>query len=230
MLRKGICIKPNLFALSRMAVLEDFDLIGCRNRFPLSNMLILANLSGLGAFLAMETKERTKFLFEVCRKQFREWCRFLAIKRPAFEKSCDPGAVLILCFLPVSSRAGVPGGEASGFTFEVPGTVLGTLMIVAACKSLGFESRGVKLGTESGTEPSMMWFSMFEKNLAVNLTIFTIRVMVSLDPSSPYSIKLLFTKLVEKLASPDKTLCNIFKKINGSCGTLSWTSVYHLMK
>ena len=72
-------------------------------------------------------------------------------------------------------------------------------MIVAACKSLGFESQGVKLGTESGTEPSMMWFSMFEKNLAVNLKNFTIRVMVSLDPSSPCSIKLLFTELVEKL-------------------------------
>jgi len=56
MLRKGIGIEPNLFALSRMAVLEDFDLIGCRNLFPLSDMLIPANLRGLGAFLAMETK------------------------------------------------------------------------------------------------------------------------------------------------------------------------------
>ena len=60
MLRKGI-IEPNLFALSRMAVLEDFDLIGCRNLFPLSNMLILANLSGLGAFLATETKKEQSF-------------------------------------------------------------------------------------------------------------------------------------------------------------------------
>ena len=97
---------------------------------------------------------------------------------------------MILCFLPVRSQAGVPGGEASGFTFKVPGTVLGTLMIVTACKSLGFELRGVKLGTELGTEPSMMWFLMFKKNLVVNLTIFTIRVMVSLDPSLPCSIKL----------------------------------------
>ena len=70
MLRKGIGIEPNLFALSHMAVLEDFDLIGCSNFFPLSNMLKFANLRGLGTFLAMETKERAKLLFEVHRKQF----------------------------------------------------------------------------------------------------------------------------------------------------------------
>jgi hypothetical protein len=70
MLRKGMGIEPNLFALSRMAVLEDFDLIGCSNFFPLSNMLKFANLRGLGTFLAMETKERAKLLFEVHRKQF----------------------------------------------------------------------------------------------------------------------------------------------------------------
>ena len=86
MLQKGIGIEPNLFALSHMAVLEDFDLIGCRNLFPLSNMLIFTNLSGLGAFLAMETKERAKFLFEVCRKQFREWYHFLAMKKASFRK------------------------------------------------------------------------------------------------------------------------------------------------
>jgi hypothetical protein len=49
-------------------------------------MLILTNLSGLGAFLAMETKERAKFLFKVHRKQFREWCHFLAIKKTGFRK------------------------------------------------------------------------------------------------------------------------------------------------
>ena len=86
MLRKGIGIEPNLFALSCMAVLKDFDLIGCRNLFPLSNMLILTNLSGLGAFLAMETKERAKLLLEVRREQFREWCPFLAMKKASFRK------------------------------------------------------------------------------------------------------------------------------------------------
>ena len=58
MLCKGLGIKPNLFALSRMPVLKDFDLVVGRNLVPLSNMLIFANLSRLGAFLAMETKER----------------------------------------------------------------------------------------------------------------------------------------------------------------------------
>ncbi len=41
---------------------------------------------------------------------------------------------------------------------------------------------------------------IFEKNLAANFTIFTIRVMVSLDPSSQCSTKLLFTEFVEKLS------------------------------
>ena len=86
MLRKGMGIEPNLFALSHMAVLEDFDLIGCSNFFPLSNMLKFANLRGLGTFLAMETKERAKLLFEVHRKQFRECCPFLAIKKASFRK------------------------------------------------------------------------------------------------------------------------------------------------
>jgi len=49
-------------------------------------MLILANLRGLGAFLVMETKERAKLLFEVRRKQFREWCPFLAMKKASFRK------------------------------------------------------------------------------------------------------------------------------------------------
>ncbi len=55
---KGIGIEPNLFAMSHMAVLKNFDLVAGRNLVPLSNMLIFANLSRLGAFLAMETKER----------------------------------------------------------------------------------------------------------------------------------------------------------------------------
>jgi hypothetical protein len=45
-----------------------------------------------------------------------------------------------------------------------------------------------------------------------NLTIFTIRIMVSFDPSSPCSTKLLFTELVEKLASWDKPCATYLKK------------------
>ena len=84
-------------------------------------MLIFTNLRGLGAFLAMETKERAILLVEGDRN------------------SENAGAVLILCFLPVRSRAGVPGGEVLGLTFEVLTMVLGAIMIFAACKSLGFE-------------------------------------------------------------------------------------------
>ena len=196
-----------------------------------SHFPICSNLQtweGLEHFLPWRQKKEQSFFSRFTGNNSENVVPSLQWKRPAFEKSCDPGAVLILCFLPVRSRAGLPGGEASGFTLEVLGTVLDTLTIVAACKSLGYESRGVKLGTELGTEPPMMWFLMFEQNLAVNLTIFTIRVMVSLDPSSPCWIKLLFTELVEKLASWDKTLCNIFRKIYGSCGTLSWISICHL--
>jgi hypothetical protein len=50
----------------------------------------------------------------------------------------------------------------------------------------GFASQGVKFGTELGTEPSKMWFSMLLMNLATNLTIFKTRVIVSLDLSSSY--------------------------------------------
>ncbi len=86
MLRKGLSIKPNLFALSCMAVLEDLDLVVGRNLFPLSNMLVFANLSGLGAFLAMETNERAIFLFEVVGKQIRDWGPFLAMKEASLCK------------------------------------------------------------------------------------------------------------------------------------------------
>jgi hypothetical protein len=71
---------------SSMAVLEDFDLVVGRNLLPLSNMLIFANLSGLGAFLAMETKERAILLFEVAGKQIRDWGPFLAMKEASLCK------------------------------------------------------------------------------------------------------------------------------------------------
>jgi hypothetical protein len=61
-------------------VLEDFDLVVGRNLFPLSNMLIFANLSELGAFLAMETKESATLLFEVAGKQIQVWGPVLAMK------------------------------------------------------------------------------------------------------------------------------------------------------
>ena len=80
MLCKGLGIEPNFFALSRMAVLEDFDLVVGRNLVPLSNMLIFTNLSGLGAFLSMEIKERAVLLFKVAKKKIQDWGPFLAMK------------------------------------------------------------------------------------------------------------------------------------------------------
>ena len=86
MLREGLGIKPSLFALSRMTVLKEFGLVFDRNLFPLPNMLIFANLSGLGAFLAMETKERAILLFEVAGKQIRDCGPFLAMKEASLCK------------------------------------------------------------------------------------------------------------------------------------------------
>jgi hypothetical protein len=53
-----------------MAVLENFDLVVGRNFVPLSNMIEITGLVGLGAFLIMETKERAVLLLEVIQKQF----------------------------------------------------------------------------------------------------------------------------------------------------------------
>ena len=43
--------------------------------------------------------------------------------KPAFVKSLEAG--LTFCFFPLRSRAGVPGGEASGLTFEAAISVTG---------------------------------------------------------------------------------------------------------
>ncbi len=91
----------------------------------------------------------------------------------------------------------MPGGKASGLTFRAGILAMGA----TAFMILGFASRGVKFGTESGTVPSMMQLSMLAKNLVTNLTILTTRSTFKLLPLLPCSIKLLFTELVEKLAS-----------------------------
>ncbi len=62
-------IKPNLFPLSRMAVLENFELIVGGNLVPFSDMIKIAGLIGLGAFLVMETKERAVLLLKIAGKQ-----------------------------------------------------------------------------------------------------------------------------------------------------------------
>ena len=95
-----------------------------------SHFPICSNLQtweGLEHFLPWRQKKEQSFFSRFTGNNSENVVPSLQWKRPAFEKSCDPGAVLILCFLPVRLWAGVSGGEASGFTLEVPGTVLGTL-------------------------------------------------------------------------------------------------------
>ena len=99
MLCEGLSIKPHLFTMSRMAVLEDFYLVIGRNLFPLSNMLIFANLSRLGAFLAMETKESAILLFEVAGKQIRVWGPVLAMKETSLCKVLCSGCSFDLLLL-----------------------------------------------------------------------------------------------------------------------------------
>jgi hypothetical protein len=52
-----------------MAVLENFELIVGRNLVPFYNMIKIAGLIGLGAFLVMETKERAVLLLKIAGKQ-----------------------------------------------------------------------------------------------------------------------------------------------------------------
>jgi hypothetical protein len=57
MLRECFRVKPSLIPFSGMEVHENFLLIFGRDLLPPSNMLKIASLIGLGAFLIMETKE-----------------------------------------------------------------------------------------------------------------------------------------------------------------------------
>ena len=65
MLRKGISIQPNFFALSRMAMLKDFSLVIGRDLVPFSDVHEVASLVRLGAFLAVEGKKGTQLLLRI---------------------------------------------------------------------------------------------------------------------------------------------------------------------
>jgi hypothetical protein len=56
MLGKGISIQPNFFALSGMTALKDFSLVASRDLVPLPDVLEVASLIRLGAFLVVEGK------------------------------------------------------------------------------------------------------------------------------------------------------------------------------
>ncbi len=69
-----------------MAVLKNFELIIGGNLVPFSDMIKIAGLIGLGAFLVMETKERAVLLLEIAGKQFQNWHSFLAAKKASLGK------------------------------------------------------------------------------------------------------------------------------------------------
>ena len=52
-----------------MAVLEDLSLVTGGDLVPFPDVLKIASLIGLGAFLVMKRKERTQLLLEVIRKE-----------------------------------------------------------------------------------------------------------------------------------------------------------------
>ena len=57
MLRECFRVKPGLLPFPGMEVRENFLLIFGRELLPPSNVLKIASLIGLGAFLIVETKE-----------------------------------------------------------------------------------------------------------------------------------------------------------------------------
>ncbi len=57
MLRECFRVKPGLLSFPGMEVLENFLLISGRELLPPSNVLKIASLIGLRAFLIVETKE-----------------------------------------------------------------------------------------------------------------------------------------------------------------------------
>jgi len=80
MLRESLSIQPNFFPLSCMAVLEDLRLISGRDLVPLSDVLEIASLIRLGAFIVVKLKERAQLLLEVIGKQFSDWSSLLAME------------------------------------------------------------------------------------------------------------------------------------------------------
>ncbi len=58
---KGVIIKPNFFPLSGMTMNKDFGLVVSRNLIPISDMLEITSLIGLGALFVVETEERAIF-------------------------------------------------------------------------------------------------------------------------------------------------------------------------
>ena len=114
-----------------MAVLNNFELIVGGNLVPFSDMIKIAGLIGLGAFLVMETKERAVLLLEIAGKQFQNWRSFLAAKKTSLGKVFVFSDLLDFCFLLLHSLAGVPGGEASDLAFNAATPPTGAIAAAA---------------------------------------------------------------------------------------------------
>jgi hypothetical protein len=117
-----------------MAVLENFELIVGGNLIPFSDMIKIAGLIGLGAFLIMETKEKAVLLLKIAGKQFQNWRSFLAAKKTSLGKVFTFSSWLdfwIFCFLLLRSQAGVPGGEASDLAFNAATPPTGAIAVAA---------------------------------------------------------------------------------------------------
>jgi hypothetical protein len=67
-IRESVGIEPNLFPLSRMAVLENFGLVAEGDFVPFSDMIEITGLIRLGAFFIVETKKGAVLLLEIAGK------------------------------------------------------------------------------------------------------------------------------------------------------------------
>jgi hypothetical protein len=130
-LSECVGIEPNLLPLTRMAVLENFELIVGGNLIPFSNMIKIAGLIGLGAFLVMKTKERAALLLEIAGKQIRNRRSFLAAKKTSLGKVFAFSGWFIFCFLPLHLQAGVLGGKASDLAFNAATPPTGAIAVAA---------------------------------------------------------------------------------------------------
>ncbi len=77
---------PIFFTFGNLTVLKNFELIFGGNLVPFSDMIKIAGLIGLGAFLVMKTKERAVLLLEIAGKQIQNWRSFLAAKKTSLGK------------------------------------------------------------------------------------------------------------------------------------------------
>ncbi len=194
MLCECVSVKPDVPAFYSMAVHNNLFLISRRNLLPPSNMLKFASLIGFGASFIVETKEAAILLRQIQREQLVCLETFFAMENTSLGEIFCPNSGLEFFLLGTLSRAGVVGGEASGFNFLDRSRPPWSMdSITLEIQYLRFVFLGINLGITS------MWLSRRSENLATSFTTFWMLVVMSFAPSSPSSIKLLLTEFVESL-------------------------------